>query len=170
MEYSVQTTDYLRLRLWCFKGCICVDCSVAAHPKSVNAMIQTIFLRWNQSVITTLFMIRTCFVSRGTTRNDKDRKCKYLKCDFFCPCRLCVHRSAARWWWPCSCTFWQQTTTGSLLRVCTSTASSLWPSSRIESIYGDLPWLDGVSSASFPFYFHAHDYNMISRGNTMPIK
>lgn len=148
--------------------------------KSVNAMIQTIFLiyvicsdvtrRWNQSVITILFMIQTCFVSRGKIRNDKDTKYKYLKCDFFCSCLLCVHRSAARWWWPCSCTFWQQTTTGSLLRVCTSTASSLWPSSRIESIYGDLPWLDGVSSASFTFYFHAHDYNMISRRNTMSIK
>lgn len=161
MEYSVQTTDYIRLRLWCFKGCICVDCSVAAHPNQLTHWSKLSFFtrRWNESVITTLFMIQTCFWIKKKTRNDKDTKYKYLKCDFFCPCLLCVHRSAARWWWPCSCTFWQQTTTGSLLRVCTSTASSLWPSSRIESIYGDLPWLDGVSSASFTYYFHAHDYN-----------
>lgn len=87
-----------------------------------------------------------------------------LKNKWSCPNHrlLFVHRSAARWWWRCSCTFWPQTTTGSWSRVSTSTASSSWPSSQIGSICGDLLWLDGVSSASFTFSFHVHDCSWLA--------
>lgn len=143
----------LQCVLWYFKGFICVGYSVANGKKKGKRS-------------------KLCFLLHHLVKYYIQMKLKfdhhYLKCDFFCPCLLFVHRLAARWWWPCSCTFWQQTTTGSLLRVCTSTASSLWPFSRTESIYGDLLWLDGVSSASFTFY--AHDYNMIRRFNILPVK
>lgn len=94
-----------------------------------------------------------------------------VKADYICsPCLLFVSRLAARWLWPCSCIFWRPITTGSSLRVCTSTASSSWPSSQTESIYGDLLWLAGVSLASLLFCVHARDYNMNNSPNAMQIK
>lgn len=77
------------------------------------------------------------------------------------PCLLFVYRLAAKWSWPCSCTSWRPITTGSLWRVFTSTASSLWPSSQTESTYGDLRWLDGVSSASFSLDLRIRGCNVI---------